>query len=306
MSEVLETPAATAAEPAKPVRSPVKVPFSVQFDMASQIAGRTYRIFVFAPLGPPPPEGYAVIFTSDGNLTFPVAAVVNGMMSMGGAKKAVVVSIGYPTDNPMQMGLLRRRDLTPPTPLAAIRPTPGWPEPTLEDFGGAEAFFGFITEELRPAIAAEWPINPADQTLYGHSLGGLFALHALFNHPEAFRNFVASSPSIWWNDRAILKDEVGFARCVEAGDAAPRVLITIGATEQDGMTELPPGYTQEAADKLIVEARMVDNAAELGARLAALSGPAGYEARYRALHEDDHTTALATSIARAITFALRG
>ena len=57
-----------------------------------------------------------------------------------------------------------------------------------------------------------------------------------------------------------------FAARVEAGEAQPRVLISIGATEQDPPPTVPPGMTREAADKLVADARMVDNAAELGAR----------------------------------------
>jgi predicted alpha/beta superfamily hydrolase len=36
------------------------------------------------------------------------------------------------------------------------------------------------------------------------SWGGLFTLGVLLNHPETFHNFVASSPSIWWNRRSVL------------------------------------------------------------------------------------------------------
>lgn len=294
-----------APDEGPPGQGPVTLPRAVQFDMVSRLNGRAYRIFVAAPLLPPPPEGYAVIVTSDGNLSFPIAAQLAGMNALGGGKKAVVVSVGYPSENPLELSLLRRRDLTPPTPLQNIQPVPGWPEPTEADFGGAEDFYRFLVEELRPAIAAGWQVDPADQTLYGHSLGGLLTLHVLFAHPDSFRNFVASSPSIWWNERAILADVPAFARRVEAGEVTPRVLITIGATEQEPPKALPPGMTQEDANQRIAQARMVDNAADLGGRLAALKGAPGYEARYRGLDEDDHSTSLGTSIARAISFALR-
>jgi hypothetical protein len=96
-----------------------------------------------------------------------------------------------------------------------------------------------------------------------------------------------------------------FARRVETGAAQPRVLITIGATEQDPPTTVPAGMTREAMEKLVADARMVTNAAELAARLDAIKGGAGYLVRYRPLDEDDHTTSLTTSIGRALAFALR-
>ena len=296
--------AVEAAAP-PPGEIPAYLPFTAQFDLTSKLNGRAYRIFLFKPLLPPPPEGYALIVTSDGNLTFPIASVVNAAYGLGGGRNAVVVGVGYTTDNPLEWGLLRHRDLTPPTPLSAIPAMPGWPEPKPEDYGGAEEFHRFLTEELRPLIAARWPIDPADQTLYGHSLGGLFTLYALLNHPTSFRGFVASSPSIWWNERAILDDVPAFAARIAAGEAQPRVLITIGATEQDPLAVVPPGFTRETAEKMIVDARMVENAAELGAQLEALKGGPSYLARYRALDEDDHTTSLATSIGRMLGFALR-
>lgn len=122
--------------------------------------------------------------------------------------------------------------------------------------------------------------------------------------PPPFRTFAANSPSIWWNGRDILGRERAFVRAIEAGEARPRVLITVGAAEQDPPRRAPPGIGLEYVAKRTAEARMVDNAAELGARLAAAKGAPGYLARYRALDEDDHTTALTTSIGRMLSFAL--
>ncbi len=53
-----------------------------------------------------------------------------------------------------------------------------------------------MMEELRPRIAAACKVDPADQTLMGYSLGGLFTRGVLFHHPETYRTYVAGSPSI--------------------------------------------------------------------------------------------------------------
>jgi hypothetical protein len=303
MSAVETIPPASA--PLPPGHGPALLRHAIQFDLTSKLNGRAYRIFVFKPLMAPPPEGYPLIVASDGNLTFPIASTMAASFSLGGGRSAVVVGVGYPSDNPLELGLVRRRDLTPPTPLAAIPQMPGWPESKAEDYGGAEDFHGFLTEELEPLIAASFPIDPADKTLFGHSLGGLFTLHALLNHPQSYRNFVASSPSIWWNQRAILGDIPPFARRVEAGEVQPRVLITMGATEQDPPRVAPPGLTLERGAQTIADARMVDNAAEFSGQLAALKGGPGYHVRYRSLDEDDHATSLATAIGRMMSFTLR-
>jgi len=93
---------------------------------------------------------------------------------------------------------------------------------------------------------------------------------------------------------------------MEAGEAAPRVLITIGGEEQSLPKTPPPGYTQEQIGELLKTSRMVDNARELAGRLAAIKGPSGYEARFHRFDGDDHLTAMAGSVARALDFALRG
>jgi uncharacterized protein len=287
-----------------PGTTPATIAGAVQGDFPSAITGRTYRVSVFRPFSDPPPGGYPLLVVTDGNLTFPIAAAMStGLMLTGGA--ALVVGVGYPVDDPLTPMLLRTRDLTPPTPIENVPPIPDLPPPAPENYGGGPDFARFLIEELRPAIATAYPVNAAKQGLYGHSLGGLFTLSVLFDQPDAFQSYIASSPSIWWNNRAVLAGEAAFARRVAAGETAPRVLITIGETEQTpGAT--PPGMTPEDYAKLLADARMVDNAAELASRLAALKGRDGYVARYQNFAAEDHMSVVAASLSRALVFLRRG
>lgn len=66
------------------------------------------------------------------------------------------------------------------------------------DGGGAPAFYQFITTCVKPWIESHYSINMNKQTLAGHSHGGHFVLYTLLNHPDAFQNYLAASPSIWW------------------------------------------------------------------------------------------------------------
>jgi predicted alpha/beta superfamily hydrolase len=294
----------TSDNPTLPPQSPVLGYGSTQFDMPSEITGRTYRIFVFKPPLPPPPTGFPVVTVIDANMSFPIAATMAATFGMGG-KAAMVIGVGYASDDVMELIRLRNRDLTPPTPLSGIRQNPGRPAPKLEDYGGSEDFYRFLIEELRPAIAGAYSVDAGDQTLYGHSLGGLFTLGVLFNHPDSFRNFVASSPSIFWNERSVLGDERRFAAKVAAGEAKPRVLILVGAKEQDLTESVLPGASDAQMKKLMREWRMVDNARDLANRLRRIKGAPDYQARFHAFQDEDHLTVLAASIGRALTFALR-
>ncbi len=285
---------------------PVLVHGATQFDIDSAISGRTYRVFVFKPDAAPPPEGYPLFLVTDANMTFPITATLGITQSFFGGKAPLVVGVGYPADNPVVPFLMRNRDLTPPTPLSAIKANPMFPPPKAEDYGGSDEFRRFLIEELRPLLASSYPIDPANQALYGHSLGGLFALEVMFRYPESFRTYIASSPSVWWNNCSLLEHEPAFAARVAAGEAAPRVLVLVGSKEQDLPEKPVPGMSSAEVEALMREARMVDNARELAARLAAIAGNDGYTAEFHAFDGEEHMSVMAASISRALTFALRG
>lgn len=276
-----------------PPRAPAMIPGAVQFDMGSSFTGRNHRVFIGQPAGAPPPQGWPVFWAVDGNLTFPLAAAMSAAFAMGGAP-ALVVAVGYPTDDPREIQTLRRRDLTPPGPGCLDE----------SHAGGADGFLSFLIHELRPAIAAGWSIDPERQTLFGHSLGGLFAIDALLDRPESFSAYVASSPSIWWRDCAVLEGEPGFAARMQARDVSPKVLITVGAREQYVPARLPPGVDRACMARSLAEARMVDNARELAVRLRMADERPGYRVQFHAFDGEDHTTALPAAVGRGMAFAL--
>jgi hypothetical protein len=79
----------------------------------------------------------------------------------------------------------------------------------------------------------------------------------------------------------VLKDLPGFERAVTHREAAPRVLIAVSEKAQLPYNEHFPGPAElrEAMSRRWTEARNLDRCVELGARLAALAGAPGYEAR---------------------------
>lgn len=95
--------------------------------------------------------------------------------------------------------------------------------------GGADAYLAFLDEELKPALAEAFPLDPDDATLTGQSFGGLFVVHALLTRPTAFRRYLAGSPSLWWHDRETLD----LARKAVADLPAPRaqLYLCIGELE---------------------------------------------------------------------------
>ncbi|WP_052513659.1 alpha/beta hydrolase [Bosea sp. LC85] len=249
-------------------------------DIASDY-GDIYRLLIAVPPGPAPAAGFPVIYLVDGNALFATsvetAQLQGRRQDVTGVDPAVIVGIGYPTDAPFD-GARRQCDLLP-------------------DEGGADRFLDFIMESVKPAVAALAATDPTRQALVGHSLGGLFALHALFTRPGQFQFYVAGSPSIWWNDRAI---HISEARFVARGPEAtlPRLLITVGGREQTRDARTSP----ERAQRLHM-ARMLDNAAEMAARLASSRCVA---MEHRVFDGENHISVIPAMLARAVSFAVAG
>lgn len=93
--------------------------------------------------------------------------------------------------------------------------------------GGAEVFYRFLIDELRPEIEKNQPVN-GQNFLVGHSYAGLFALHVLLNHPEAFDTYIAIDPSLWWDKGSILKQA---EQLVDKSDFSEKRLYVAFATQ---------------------------------------------------------------------------
>jgi predicted alpha/beta superfamily hydrolase len=174
----------------------------------SDIVGEVFRVCVSAPLNPLA-EGQRVgaFYTTDAGLMAGAATSVSWACEMGGEiPPQFIVSVGYPFDSVPSDRIKRNRDLTPsPRPdFDPIIPKMMGSEHVMAS-GGGDAFLTFLVDELRPALAEAFPIDPDDATLGGASLGGLFTLHALLSRPGAFRRYLAICPSIWWDAKIALR-----------------------------------------------------------------------------------------------------
>lgn len=74
--------------------------------------------------------------------------------------------------------------------------------------GKAKRYARMVVEELKPFIDSEYRTLPDfDNTgLGGSSLGGLVTLYLGLRYPRIFGKLIVMSPSVWWANRAILKD----------------------------------------------------------------------------------------------------
>lgn len=195
-------------------------------------SGVTYRIFVSIPETPAPENGYPVLYVLDGNAIFAGFAETRRVQERSDPEvgNSIVVGVGYPTDNPYDTR--RLYDFTQEIPASA----PHY-QRSLTQYrsGGQDEFLEFLTGRLRPELARRYRIDANRQALFGHSLGGLFALHVLYTRPDAFNAIIAASPSQWWNDQSILTEERAFVdRLSEGriGSSVGRIMVVAGEEEE--------------------------------------------------------------------------
>ena len=203
--------------------------------LRSESIGQTFSIDVSAP----PVEGpLPVVYVLDGNGFFGIAAQAAQLLQMGGElPPMIIVGVGYQVSSPLEVLALRVRDLTPTHSQAFVDRAAAQGNPLPEGIrpGGADVFLRFIDDELKPFIAARYEVDPEDQTLVGDSLGGLFALHVAFHSTGSFDRYVAGSPSIWWDDAKLFRDESALAEQVD--DLPIRLFLSVGGLEEGSENE---------------------------------------------------------------------
>ncbi|MNM02574.1 Ferri-bacillibactin esterase BesA [compost metagenome] len=256
------------------------VPRTEVFDFSSAITGRKYRISVYTPSMPPPEEGFPVLYTVDMNAYFGSIAEAMTLQTRHpkGLKPAMIVGIGYPSDEPFVMDR-RFLDLTVPADPEDLRPD-GTPWPAN---GEAEAFLDFIENEVMPMISRRYPAGSGKRSLFGHSLGGFFCLYTLMTRPYLFQTYIAGSPSIWWKDHVLFRMLEDW-KCAEnrpAAYPAPSVLIAIGSLEKGMMLQ----DAQQMYEQIkLLEGRKLDRVA------------------YHLFAEEGHVSVLHPLISRMLLF----
>lgn len=187
-------PVAAAGMAATPGASPA-APLAIgeTFTMESKSMGETRRINVYTGRAwdVKPDAPLPVLFMLDGG-------VAEDFVHTAGLLQISVASLAMRSF--MLVGIentQRRRDMTPPTENAEDKKI----APLV---GESAAFRRFIREELMPLVKTRY--NTTGETaLIGESLAGLFVLETFLQAPEMFDTFIAIDPSVWWNNRYILK-----------------------------------------------------------------------------------------------------
>lgn len=176
-----------------------------------------YRLYSYSPDGAVAP----LLLVLDGDDQFAAACQgLDALRAEGGFPALTLVGVGYGASY-RSPGNRRVRDYTPSQPAG---------EPM--ESGGARAFLAFLENTLLPFLSERFTFPVDSVGLGGHSLGSLLGLYAFAQPRTLFSRFLVSSPSIWWDDRAVLRD-------VEAAAGAEptrrRAFFSVGEEDTESM-----------------------------------------------------------------------
>lgn len=137
---------------------------------------------------------YDTLYVLDARGTLPLAAADAGLLGVAGEAPPLIV-VGIDSLTPAD----RFRNFTPV------------PDPTGRHAaaGGADPFLKFVGDEVVPKIERSYRTS-GKRMVAGHSLAGLWVLHAAMERPSLFDAYAAISPTLGWADRQLigrLRDE---------------------------------------------------------------------------------------------------
>jgi predicted alpha/beta superfamily hydrolase len=168
--------------------------------LKSAVLGEDRVVLVRTPVGYDANKlSYPVLYMTDGDAHMGhTASTIEFLTRNGRISDLIVVGVTN-TD--------RTRDLTP---AKSTNKNPAG-ELQFPTSGGADNFLKFFETELIPAIEKDYRVQPY-RILAGHSLGGLFAVHAMISKPGLFNSYVAVSPSLQWENAEALKRAEDFLK----------------------------------------------------------------------------------------------
>lgn len=134
---------------------------------------------------------------------------------------------------------------------------------TVPPFARNYRMWSYVTEELPKLVAAEFPVDAARQSIFGHSMGGHGALTVALNHPDRYRAASAFAPivapsQVPWGIKALggyLGDNKAAWRkhdavaLIEDGARFSELLVDVGDADSFLKEQLRPELLEAACAK---------------------------------------------------------
>ena len=207
------------------------------YSIKSGFNNKTYQLNVSVPKTYSEKDTlhYPVLYVLDGKFSFNSMCSIRDVLDLGKEiKDIIIVSIDASCVTDADWFASRYYDFTPSGILQADT---FWskimniPEGKLKS-GGAESFLNTLEKELIPYINYHYKTT-TDRGLSGHSLGGLFAGYCLLKKPGLFKRYGINSPSFWWNNSEMVRNEEYYAS--QHTELKANVFFSVGGSEDATM-----------------------------------------------------------------------
>ncbi|WP_313341444.1 alpha/beta hydrolase-fold protein [Stenotrophomonas sp.] len=260
---------------------PYEVVGSEVWDVPDPVSGRTYQVFVALPpsYADTPERTYPVLYVTDADYAFPLARQIGRRLNVEGPKleEFILVGLSYAVGDEGMPS--RRRDYTP---------TPNGPRSAPADavHGGADAYIGYLRQQVLPFVAGHYRTDETRRLLLGHSYGALLGTRILFTDPGMFSGYIVGSPSFWYDRNVTARYETDYA--AGHSDLPASVYMYVGQYET-------PAYGNDAD--------MVADAKQMDAALRARHYPS-LRLQLDVLNDEDHLSVAPRGLTHGLKFLL--
>ena len=215
------------------------------YTITSGFNEKSYQLYVSLPKTYSGQDSvrYPVLYVLDGKFSFNCMSSIREVLDLGKEiKDIIIVAIDGTGVTNAEWLASRYNDFTP---SAVLQADTFWskimnvPEGMMKS-GGAASFLNTLERDIIPFVDKQYKTT-ADRGLSGHSLGGLFAGYCLLKRPGIFKRYGINSPSLWWNNSEMLRDENYFAN--QHTELPATVFFSIGGLEDVMMLTPFNGFT---------------------------------------------------------------
>lgn len=183
------------------------------FEIKSSINGNSYDVWVIIPENYKENEKHRVLYFLDREWDFDLFYKASKKCGNGKYYSDLLVGIGWGNSS-------RESDYTP----------------TLTSYGQGKAdeFIEFIKKDLFSYMELHFNADTTrnSRCIAGHSFGGLFTAYCFVKHPSIFGNYLALSPSLWYDEQVVLRIE---EKTRNQHSYNSLIYSSVGGTESGGM-----------------------------------------------------------------------
>ena len=219
---------ATIAMMPAPANAQEPIQFGQSYVIDSEALGEARTINIWVPPHADMDERapYRVLYLIDGG-TEQDWFHITGLAQLGALSWTFqpMIVVGVETKD-------RQHELTPPASAEAYRNA-------FPTSGGADHFRAFLLNEVASFVESNFPTN-GQSAIIGESLAGLFIVDTYLKAPDLFDDYIAISPSLWWDDKGLGTKASEF---LNSGDREDKRLYLSWANEGGTMQDAIDQFT---------------------------------------------------------------